>query len=851
MSGIFKFLTALLVLIPIGLAGGAAHAEKRIALVIGNADYQAGALNTPANDAGLIAQTLQASGFDVVGARDLDQDSLRRTFRDFLDKASASGTDTVAFIYLSGYGVQLEGENYFIPVDAKIAHDTDVPLEAVRISDYTRPLAALGLKAGIVVLDAARANPFAKSGQPLAGGLALVEAEPGTLIAFNAAPGTVAPEGQGPYGPYAQALAEMMREAGLPLADVFERTRLRVNDTTKGAQVPWHASRVQTAVVFFERGPDAPPPAVSAEQSASMRERPIRELDAQQAYVEALDRDTLQGYLDFLAAYPDDPMAARVRAIVAARREAITWRKTRVVDTPDAYWSYLHRYPRGPHAADARRRLAYLAAALEPPPSFPLLDYDVPPPPPDESMYIDRPVLMFDDPDFAFAPPPPPPIFFLPPPSPDFILLPPPPPPVDFFVLPIPIYVPVPIWCEPPAYVVPPPNNVIFVNVHNRVEINNTTNIVKITNRAGQTTTLRGQPPSAAPGAPGRGGPGGEASNGPVVGPALPPSVAHKAATMPKGRPPGGGAQPFPGQQPGQPPRQFGKPLPGAGGQSLPPAGGAPNAGSPPTDQPSVTQQGQRQRHMGRPLPGMGGQPLPPAGGAPNAGGPPSKQPALTQQGQRQRHMGRPLPGTGGQPLPPAGGAPNAGGPPSNQPALTQQEQRQRHMGRPLPGAGGQPLPPTGGAPSATAPSAGQPPTMPGGQPARHFGRPLPGTGGQPIPPASGAPKIGGPQVNPQTLQPSQPQIRRPSPPPVVVRPAGPPPAVTRPTPPPVATRPPPPPPAIARPAPPPPVMRPPPVARPAPPPAAAMRPPPPPPAVRAPPAAARPANCGGRPCPR
>ena len=328
-----------------------------------------------------------------------------------------------------------------------------MPLEAVRVSDYTRPLAALGLKASIVVLDAARANPFAKSGKPLAGGLALAEPEPGTLIAFNAAPGTVAPEGQGPYGPYAQALAEMMREAGLPLADVFERTRLRVNDTTKGAEVPWHASRVQTPVVFFERGPDAPPPAVSAEQTDSMRSRPIRDLDAQQAYLEALDRDTLQGYLDFLAAYPDDPMAARVRAIVAARREAITWRRTRVVDTPDAYWSYLRRYPRGPHAADAERRLAYLAAALEPPPSFPMIDYDVPPPPPDESIYVDRPVLAFDDPEFGFAPPLPPPVYFLPPPSPDFILLPPPLPPVDFFVLPIPIYVPVPIWCEPPAYV--------------------------------------------------------------------------------------------------------------------------------------------------------------------------------------------------------------------------------------------------------------------------------------------------------------------------------------------------------------------------------------------------------------
>src|SRR6266545_3998995 len=124
---------------------GAAPAEKRIALVIGNAGYQAGALATPANDAGLIAQTLQAAGFDVVGARDLDQDSLRRAFRDFLEKATGAGRDTVAFIYVSGYGVQLEGENYFVPIDAKIARDSDVAAEALRISDYIRPLAALKL----------------------------------------------------------------------------------------------------------------------------------------------------------------------------------------------------------------------------------------------------------------------------------------------------------------------------------------------------------------------------------------------------------------------------------------------------------------------------------------------------------------------------------------------------------------------------------------------------------------------------------------------------------------------------------------------------------------------------------
>src|SRR6266849_819320 len=176
----------------------AAPTEKRMALVIGNAAYQAGALATPANDAGLIAQTLQAAGFDVVGARDLDQDSLRRAFRDFLDKATAAGADTVAFIYVSGYGVQLEGENYFVPVDAKIARDADVAAEAIRLSDYIRPLAALKLKTSIVVLDAARANPFAKSGPPLAGGLALVEPAPGLAIAFSAARFMVATAGDGP-----------------------------------------------------------------------------------------------------------------------------------------------------------------------------------------------------------------------------------------------------------------------------------------------------------------------------------------------------------------------------------------------------------------------------------------------------------------------------------------------------------------------------------------------------------------------------------------------------------------------------------------------------------------------------
>jgi hypothetical protein len=254
---ISKLLLSCFLLVACALASPLrADSEKRIALVIGNAAYQAGVLATPANDAGLIAQTLQAAGFDVTGARDLDGESLRSAFHDFLDKAQASGPDKVAFVYLAGYGVQLDNENYFVPVDAKITSASDVAAEALRISDYTKRLAGLPLKASFIVLDAARVSPFAKSGQPLAGGLALAEAAPNMLMAFNAAPGTVAPDESGPYGAYAQALTEMIREGGLSPSQVFDGVRLRVSEAMKGAQVPWTASRISAPFVFFERASD-------------------------------------------------------------------------------------------------------------------------------------------------------------------------------------------------------------------------------------------------------------------------------------------------------------------------------------------------------------------------------------------------------------------------------------------------------------------------------------------------------------------------------------------------------------------------------------------------------------------
>src|ERR1700676_2891475 len=131
---VFAFLS-LLALAPLA-ARAQTDQNPRIALVIGNSAYPDHPLGAAANDAGLVAQTLQAAGFDVVGARDLDGNSLRSALRAFLDKAAAIGPDMQAFVYLSGLGVQYDGDNYFAPVDARMAHDTDVPIEGIKIADF-------------------------------------------------------------------------------------------------------------------------------------------------------------------------------------------------------------------------------------------------------------------------------------------------------------------------------------------------------------------------------------------------------------------------------------------------------------------------------------------------------------------------------------------------------------------------------------------------------------------------------------------------------------------------------------------------------------------------------------------
>jgi Caspase domain len=366
-----------------------AAAEQRIALVIGNSAYERGAVRTALADAGLVAEALNGIGFEILEGADLNQADLRRTLRDFLARVEAAGQDAVAFVYFAGYGLEFEGETYLVPTDARLARDSDIPIEAVRMSDLIRPLAGTAALAKVVVLDAARPLPFTL---PLAPGLAPLEAPPGMLVAYASAPGTYAEDGAEPYGAYASALAEMLREPGLDLDTIFAQARVRTHELTQARQTPWHVAALPPDIVLVPGGApgESAPSVVTAPQGIAAppaprvvrrQQRPMREVDPEEAYGLAVEMDTLPGYVEYVETYPDSPYAPGMWSVIRSRREAMYWMRARDVDSPEAYWTYLDTYPGGIYAHDARRRLRRLAAVTDPPRGFaPMRFRDVGPP---------------------------------------------------------------------------------------------------------------------------------------------------------------------------------------------------------------------------------------------------------------------------------------------------------------------------------------------------------------------------------------------------------------------------------------------------------------------------------------
>lgn len=239
-----------------------AHAEKRVALVIGNSKYtNVSPLRNPASDARLIAETLRSLGFMLVGGGpqlDLDKAHLDQAVQSFgLQMQSAD----VALFYYAGHGVQLRGTNYLVPVDADVTREADADFQMLNVNlvlQQMDPGERPGGRLNLLILDACRSNPFGGRGlRETTRGLSVMQAPVGTLISFATQPGNAAADGDGEHSPFTTALANSIRRPGVGLFDVFNEVGVTVTKVTGGAQQPWVSSSPITGQFYFGGPPAA------------------------------------------------------------------------------------------------------------------------------------------------------------------------------------------------------------------------------------------------------------------------------------------------------------------------------------------------------------------------------------------------------------------------------------------------------------------------------------------------------------------------------------------------------------------------------------------------------------------
>jgi len=294
-----------------------AQAERRVALVVGNASYAATTpLANPGNDATAVSAALARLGFEVLLGIDKDTAGLRALIRDF--SAAADGAD-LALFYYAGHGLQVGGRNYLIPVDAALEREADLDFAAIDLQLVLRQMER-GAKNSIVLLDACRDNPFetqlsrsmgaTRSSALLGRGLAPVETLGGALIGFATDPGEVAYDGAGQHSPFTEALLTHVETPGLEINTLMTRVRADVVLATDRRQRPWATSSLLNELYLAPETPAEP-------------------------------------------------------ANTAVLDELAAWRAAEATGTPEGFQDYLTQYPGGLFAQDATDRLAALVPPAE------------------------------------------------------------------------------------------------------------------------------------------------------------------------------------------------------------------------------------------------------------------------------------------------------------------------------------------------------------------------------------------------------------------------------------------------------------------------------------------------------
>jgi uncharacterized caspase-like protein/uncharacterized protein YraI len=350
------------------LWAAAAHADRRVALVVGNSAYQnAAALPNPRNDSDAMAAKLTEIGFEVLLRQDLDGQGFRVALGEFSE--AALNADIALFFY-AGHGIELAGQNYLIPVDAKMRSEATAQFEAVPLEQVLSAVRS-AKKLGMVMLDACRDNPFAAAmtrsngTRSISRGLApvSVEGEKGLLISFAAEAGRTAEDGDAAHSPYTEALLETIGQPGLEIGRIFRTVRAKVRDASDGRQVPIEQAQLPDEDVYLVSG-DAPPVVTKPTPAPA----PAAQEDPLLIYLDAVQKQDRAALEDFVRRYPEHPRAKDARALIIAMAEKSAWDSASAIDSEDAYRNFLAAFPDSPHAVAAQMRLVALVPVPVPVP---------------------------------------------------------------------------------------------------------------------------------------------------------------------------------------------------------------------------------------------------------------------------------------------------------------------------------------------------------------------------------------------------------------------------------------------------------------------------------------------------
>jgi len=342
--------------------------SSRLALVIGQSAYRSVTpLPNPANDAKAMAKLLDEAGFDVTTAADLSQRDLNREVGDFAAKVAAKGADTVALVFYAGHGLQIDGENYLVPVDVDPRREADIPLQAVRLNDLLNTLNSVPSRMRILLLDACRNNPFPAISPSAGRGLALLDTKsgaPGTFLSYSTSPGAEAEDGSGANSPYTTALLQAAREPGLPIEEAFKRVRVAVNKATEGRQTPWDSSSL-TEDFRFVGASDAgsanagPRPAV-AKRSVDEWKRSLQGKPIAAANELIVGDGSVEAYEAFVTLYTAPPYGPQAREWLDLHNRMAAWNEAVLINTVASYQGFLDRYPNSDLTSTARKLIERL-----------------------------------------------------------------------------------------------------------------------------------------------------------------------------------------------------------------------------------------------------------------------------------------------------------------------------------------------------------------------------------------------------------------------------------------------------------------------------------------------------------